>query len=84
VHSYFTELTTDNDMSFSAHSAIASFLAAAHKTMLEWLQEAQRQNGFDGNELLEWWYDIMERGTRREGRQKFFSEVLRKANTVCH
>ena len=71
-------------MSFTAYSAVASFLAAAHKTMLEWLQEAQRQNGFDEYELREWWYDIMERGARRAGRQKFFSEVLRKANTVSN
>ena len=71
-------------MNFTAHSAIASFLAAAHKTMLEWLQEAQRENGFDGYELRGWWYDIMERGVRPEGRQNFFSELLRKANTVSH
>lgn len=71
-------------MSFTAHSAVASFLAAAHKTMLEWLQKAQRQNGFDGHELRGWWYDLMERRVPREGRLNFFSEVLRKANTVSY
>jgi hypothetical protein len=71
-------------MRFTAHSAIASFLAAVHKTMLEWLQEAQRQHGFDGSQLHEWWYDLMEQRVRGEGRLKFFSEVLRKANTVSH
>jgi hypothetical protein len=75
---------TDNDMSFTAHSAIVSFLAAAHKTMLEWLQEAQRKYGFDGPQLHEWWYKLMEQSVREEGRLKFFSEVLRKANTVSH
>ena len=71
-------------MSFNAHSAIASFLAAAHKTMLEWLQKAQKQNGFNGDALRRWWYDIMERRVQRERRREFFSEVLRKANTVSH
>ena len=69
-------------MSFTAHSAIASFLAAAHMTMLEWLQEAQRKNAFDGPQLHGWWHELMERRVRREGRLNFFSEVLRKANTV--
>jgi hypothetical protein len=52
--------------------------------MLEWLQEAQRQNGFHAHELHGWWYDLMERRVQREGRLNFFSEVLRKANTVSH
>ena len=84
MHRYFAQLTTDNDMSFTAHSAIVSFLAAAHKTMLEWLQEAQQKNGFNGDALRRWWHDIMERRVERERRREFFSEVLRKANIVSH
>ena len=41
---------------------IVSFLAAAHKTTLEWLQEAQQENGFDAHRLHGWWYDLMEWG----------------------
>ncbi|KIM77883.1 hypothetical protein PILCRDRAFT_604604 [Piloderma croceum F 1598] len=84
VYHYFAQLTTDNDMSFTAHSAIASFLAAAHKTMLEWLQEAQRKYDFDGPQLHEWWYNLMEQSVREGERHFFFEEVLRKANTVSH
>jgi hypothetical protein len=81
VHHYFSQITANDDLSYTAHSAIASFLAAAHGTMLEWLQKAQRQDGFDERQLHRWWHDLME-GKKREKRREFFLEVLNKANTV--
>ena len=70
-----------NDQSVAAHSAVAYFLSAAHRTMLMWLREAQG-NRLDGNELHSWWYGIMEQMAGRELRHKFFSEVLEQANAV--
>ncbi|KIM80231.1 hypothetical protein PILCRDRAFT_9777 [Piloderma croceum F 1598] len=81
VHYYFAQIDTDNDMSFTAHSAIARFLTAAHETMLKWLKEAQQQCNLDGNGLHKWWYEIMEQRAGRVMRRKFFSEVLDKVNS---
>ena len=61
VHYYFEQITTNNDMSLTAHSAIARFLTAAHETMLKWLKEAQQKYNFNAEALHTWWYDIMER-----------------------
>ncbi len=71
-------------MSFAAHITIASFLAAAHDVMLEWLKRAHEQAGFDKDGLRAWWHGIMEQKSGRESRRQFFSEVLNKANTVSH
>ena len=78
------QLWTAKDMSFTAHHGVASFLAAAHKTMLEWLKEAQRNNGYEIDGLREWWYNTMERSAQYEEWKRFFSEVLREANSVSH
>jgi len=84
VHEYFAKITTENDMSLTAHSAIARFLAAVHKTMLDWLKEERHRNNFDGEKLHKWWYGIMEQRAEQKMRQKFFTEVLAKAKTVSH
>ncbi|KAF8501239.1 hypothetical protein BU17DRAFT_72018 [Hysterangium stoloniferum] len=52
VVKYFAAFTKDNDLSLTAHDAIACFLAAAHKIMLDWLQTAKRHHQFDGPQLL--------------------------------
>ncbi len=71
-------------MSFTAHITIASFLNAAHEVMLEWLKKAHEEYGFDKDRLRAWWHEIMEEKSGRELRRQFFSEVLKKANTVSH
>ncbi|KAF8268647.1 hypothetical protein EI94DRAFT_1800166 [Lactarius quietus] len=78
VYSYFEQIKKDNDMSYTAHSAIAFFLAAAHKTMLKWLRDAQQKNRFDRCNLHQWWYDIMEQRVPRNGQSQldFFTDVL--------
>jgi hypothetical protein len=58
VYKYFMQFRY-KDKSVAAHSAVAYFLSAAHRTMLMWLKEAQG-NRLDGNELHSWWYGIME------------------------
>lgn len=84
VHCYFGRITTNNDMSLTAHSAIARFLTAAHETMLKWLKEAQQKNNFNAEALHTWWYNVMERKVGQQERRKFFSEVLGKAKDVSH
>jgi hypothetical protein len=69
-------------MSLTSHSAIARFLAAAHRTMLKWLKEEQQRSNFDGEALREWWHAIMEQSAGREKRREFFTEVLAEANAV--
>jgi hypothetical protein len=71
-------------MSFTAHIAIESLLAAAHEVMLEWLKRAHEQFRFHKDGLRTWWHGIMEEKSGRESRRQFFSEVLNKANTVSH
>ena len=84
MHDYFIRVPAGNDLSYTAHSAIGCFLAAAHQTMLEWLREAQQRDGLDGIGLHNWWYSIMEQKAGQESRQKFFSEVLEQTNTASH
>ncbi|KAF8726091.1 hypothetical protein AX14_008074 [Amanita brunnescens Koide BX004] len=81
VYSYFAQITT-NDMSFPAHTIIASFLTAAHEVMLEWLKRAHEQFRFDKDDLRAWWHGIMEQKSGRKTRCQFFSEVLNKANSI--
>ncbi len=71
-------------MSLTAHSAIARFLAAAHKTMLSWLKGKRQRDNLDGKGLHEWWYNIMEQRDGQKMRQKFFTDVLAEAATVSH
>ncbi|KAF8806748.1 hypothetical protein BYT27DRAFT_7223930 [Phlegmacium glaucopus] len=47
VYYYFEQITTDNDMSLTAHSAIARFLTAAHEVMLKWLKRAHEETSHD-------------------------------------
>jgi hypothetical protein len=81
VYDYFSHLHNDNDLSISAHAAIARFLGAAHKTMLKWLKEAQTTHLAE--ELPNYWHDLME-GPERTERERFFGEVVKVAREfVC-
>ncbi|KAF8325743.1 hypothetical protein F5887DRAFT_1289437 [Amanita rubescens] len=84
VYSYFARITAENDTSFTAHIAIASFLTAVHEVILKWLKEALEQFHFDKDGLRAWWHGIMEEKSGRKSRRQFFSEVLNKANIVSH
>ncbi|KAF8525579.1 hypothetical protein BU17DRAFT_74439 [Hysterangium stoloniferum] len=86
VVTYFATLSKDNDLSCSVYIAIACFLPAAHTTMLEWLQNAQNENNFNGSELLTHWHELMEPQGPRYLRDQFFSEVVQRANSArnCH
>ena len=67
-------------MSYTAHIAVASFIAAAHTTMLKRLKTAQEQNVGD---LHRYWHEGME--SRDRGyRNAFFSEVTKLAITASH
>ncbi|KDR70163.1 hypothetical protein GALMADRAFT_103308 [Galerina marginata CBS 339.88] len=81
VYRFFEQQTNDN-LSLTAHSNIARFLAVAHRTMLSWLQKAQEENDFDGKQLHSWWYGIMEPGSHQSRRESFYSEVLKTAGKV--
>jgi len=48
--------------------------------MLIWLQRAQDENNLDGQHLLKYWHGIMEPTEEREERNKFFEEVVDRAN----
>ena len=80
VVEYFNALSKTNDLSYSTHIAVASFLAAAHTTMLLWLKRAQDENNLHGQDLLNYWHGIMEPTEEREERNKFYEEVVCKAN----
>jgi len=80
VVEYFDAMSKTNNLSYTTHLAVASFLAAAHTTMLIWLQRAQDENNLDGRHLLKYWHGIMEPTEGREGRNKFFEEVVDRAN----
>jgi hypothetical protein len=91
VHRYFGPIMRmKNDLDIWAHVTIASFIAAAHRRMLEELKMAQ-DNGVHGREaLLRNWHNAME-GEEGDGfRALFFSVVigdaarLREELTVRH
>lgn len=81
---FFSNLPCDNDLSLTAHAAIACFIAAAHLVMLEYLQKARNENGLNGLELLMHWHELMEPTGVRDGRDVFFTEVVNRANKVGH
>ncbi|KAK2464126.1 hypothetical protein APHAL10511_003874 [Amanita phalloides] len=81
VVKFFSALPKLNDLSLTAHTAIACFIAVAHQTMLETLQKARDEERLDGVQLLEYWHGLME-STKRDGREVFFTEVVKKANTM--
>jgi hypothetical protein len=82
VYKYIHALTKINDMSCSAHVALACLLSALHKKMLEWLKR-KHEDGLAWHALLAYWQGLME-GESREHRERFFSEVVQLANSVSH
>jgi hypothetical protein len=92
VYNYFSAVTDDNDLSYSAHVAIACFLAACHMTMLNWLLEMHSNAVAGGPDLLARWHAIMERGEQitekdreqQKNRTEFFQQVVELAETVSH
>lgn len=81
VVEFFKKLPKGNDLSVTAHSAIACFIAAAHGTMLTWLQALQNQYECDGKQLLESWHSLMEKGNVTQ-RRRFFLEVVERATAA--
>ncbi|KAK2463806.1 hypothetical protein APHAL10511_004111 [Amanita phalloides] len=49
--------------------------------MIETLQKARDEQKLDGAQLLEYWHGLM-KSTKRDGREVFFTEVVKKANTM--
>jgi hypothetical protein len=80
VYEYFN-IPRDNDLSFSAHRAIASFIGAAHATMLKHLKRMQAE-GLVGQRLLDRWHLMMEHQSERKERRKFFDEVIKLAKVM--
>lgn len=85
MQQYFSALPRGNDVSISAHIAIACFLAAAHRTMLTWLKR-KSEAGLNGPRLLEWWHRLMEKrdGEVEYTRETFFSAVVQLAREVTN
>jgi hypothetical protein len=84
VHEYFSALTTDNDISYTAHSAIACFLGALHATMLTRLQEKHNEV-HNGRAVLAWWHHVMQNEGEKVYRKEFFATVVSEAKSVsCH
>ena len=79
VVKYFDSFTKENDSSYTAHIAVACFIAAAHQTMHEWLKDAQDKN--EGN-LRAYWHRRMEPVGDRSFRNRFFLEVVTLANSA--
>lgn len=79
---FFSALPRNNDLSLTAHAAIACFLAAAHEMMLETLQKVYNEQGLNGQQLLEYWHRLMEPIGARDGRKEFFTKVVDRANKV--
>jgi hypothetical protein len=81
---FFSTLPKTNDLSLTAHTAIACSLAAAHLTMLELLQEAWKK-GLNEPQLLEYWHKIMEPTTVvRDRGEGCFTKVVEQADSVSH
>ncbi|KAF8343351.1 hypothetical protein F5887DRAFT_1212483 [Amanita rubescens] len=79
VVKFFSALPGNSDT--NAHTAIACFLAAAHQTMLETLQEAHKK-GLNGPHLLRYWHRLMEPTGPRDRREKFFTKVVEQADSL--
>ncbi|KAF8343349.1 hypothetical protein F5887DRAFT_886857, partial [Amanita rubescens] len=82
VVKFLSALPKTNDLILTAYVAIACFLAAAHQMMLETLQEACKEKGLDGPQLLEYWHGLMEPTRTRDRRQEFFTKVVERAESV--
>ena len=78
---YFSALPKDNELSLTAHKAIACFIAAAHQMMLETLQRYSEE-GHDGPQLLKHWHERMEPTGAGDDRNAFFTKVVERANIV--
>ena len=50
--------------------------------MLETLQQAYNENGFNGPQLLEHWHGFMEPTGARDRREAFFTKVVERADSV--
>lgn len=79
MYNYFNKLDDNNDLSITSHIALACFVGAAHRTMLERLQSVKVQTV---QELHDYWYQLMEQQDDRSERNTFFSEVVANANAV--
>jgi hypothetical protein len=80
---YFAAIPKGTDLSVSAQAKIACFLAAAHLCMLDYLQSAQSQHNFNGEELRKHWYEQMESNASGY-RTKFYEDVGTRALVVSH
>jgi hypothetical protein len=83
VLEYFKDVPVNNDLSFTAHHRIACFIAAAHMTMLEWLEGAPGNR--NGEQLLAVWHEAMEKNAN-DARSKFFLKVVelaKRASCLC-
>jgi hypothetical protein len=79
---YFQDVP-DDDKSLSAHHWIACFIAAAHTTMLEWLEGARGNR--NGEQLLMAWHEAMEKNAN-DARSEFFIKVVavaKRASRLC-
>ena len=81
VVKYFDSFAKENDSSYTAHIAVACFIAAAHGTMHRWLKEAQDNNV---GSLHAYWHDQMEPSGARGFRNRFFLEVVTLAKSASH
>ena len=81
VYEYFRRWTDKDQLSLTAHAAVACFLGACQTTMLKWLKGWQAQ-GSDRQEQFEKWYAAMETKGGWNERAKFFSQVVQLANSV--
>ena len=71
-------LPKSDDLSLTA---TACFLATAQEMMLETLQDAWKK-GLNGQQLLEYWHNLMEPTGARNHREAFFTKVVERANSV--
>ena len=83
VVEYFQDVPNNDDMSLSAYHQIACFIAAAHTTMLEWLERAPGNH--NGEQLLAVWHEAMEKNANN-ARSEFFIKAValaKRANRLC-
>ena len=84
VVNYFGPLSKSDDRTTTAHIAIVCFIAAAHTTMLNWLQEEQEKQEKSAPQLLSYWHQLMESPEKRDRREQFFKEVVQRAHSASH
>ncbi|EDR00639.1 uncharacterized protein LACBIDRAFT_313129 [Laccaria bicolor S238N-H82] len=84
VVKYFATLSKVDHLSFTTHSIIACFIAAAHTTMLEWLKRMQAENNLDGLQLHTHWHKVMEPPGAQDEWEHFFAEVFKAKAEIPH